>query len=58
MPLSDFMLSILVCPQCKGNLAYDRAADTLTCSTCRLRFRVEDDVPDMMVEKAERIDPR
>ena len=55
MPLSDQLLAILVCPACKGDLEYDRPNEKLTCHACRLRYRVEDDIPVMLVEEAERI---
>lgn len=55
MPLSPDLLSILVCPQCKGDLAYDEAAQTLTCERCRLRYRIVDDIPVMLIEEAEKI---
>jgi uncharacterized protein YbaR (Trm112 family) len=54
--LSQELLDILVCPACKGDLAYDSAAQTLTCPACRLRYRVEDDIPIMLEEEAERLD--
>jgi hypothetical protein len=54
MPLSPELLGILVCPACKGDLAYDANARTLTCSRCRLRYKVEDDIPVMLVEEAEK----
>jgi len=54
MPLSPDLLSILVCPACKGDLAYDAAAQTLTCAACRLRYRVVDDIPVMLAEEAEK----
>ena len=57
MPLSDELLEILVCPQCRGDLVYDRAAECLICARCRLRYLIVDDIPDMLVERAERIDP-
>ena len=56
MPISEELLSILVCPQCKGDLRYDREADRLTCEACRLRYPVVDDIPVMLIEEAERID--
>jgi uncharacterized protein YbaR (Trm112 family) len=55
MPLSPDLLSILVCPVCKGDLIYDANAQTLTCSTCRLRYKVVDDIPVMLVDEAEKI---
>ena len=54
MPLSPDLLSILVCPACKGDLEYDAAAQTLTCPRCRLRYKVVDDIPVMLVDKAEK----
>jgi uncharacterized protein YbaR (Trm112 family) len=54
MALSPDLLSILVCPACKGDLEYDAAAQTLTCARCRLRYKVVDDIPVMLVDKAEK----
>lgn len=55
MVLSPDLLQILVCPACKGELAYDASAQTLTCAKCRLRYRVVDDIPVMLVEEAEKL---
>ena len=55
MVLSPDLLSILVCPQCKGDLVYQVEAQTLTCDRCRLRYRIVDDIPVMLVDEAERI---
>ena len=54
MPLSPDLLAILVCPACKGDLVYDLSAATLTCEACRLRYRVIDDIPVMLVDQAEK----
>jgi uncharacterized protein len=54
MALSTDLLSILVCPACKGDLTYDAAAQTLTCPACRLRYKVVDDIPVMLVDEAEK----
>ncbi len=54
MVLSPDLLSILVCPACKGDLAYDPSAQTLTCDRCRLRYKVVDDIPVMLVDEAEK----
>ena len=55
MALSEDLLSILVCPVCKGDLTYDREGNTLTCSACKLCYRVVDDIPVMLVDQAERL---
>ena len=54
MPLSPELLNILVCPACKGDLVYEEAAQRLTCNACRLRYRIVDDIPVMLVEEAEK----
>lgn len=54
MALSPELLSILVCPACKGDLQYDESAQSLTCGACKLRYKVVDDIPVMLVEEAEK----
>ena len=54
MALSPELLSILVCPACKGDLSYDERSQTLTCDRCRLRYRIVDDIPVMLVDEAEK----
>lgn len=55
MALSPELLSILVCPACKGDLQYDESAKSLTCNACKLRYKVVDDIPVMLVEEAEKL---
>ncbi len=52
--LSDKLLAILACPQCKGDLEYDRDNNKLICQNCRLKFNVEDDIPIMLINEAEK----
>jgi len=47
------LLEILACPQCKGDLEYDQKQDQLACPVCRLKYRVEDDIPIMLIDEAE-----
>ena len=54
MPLNPDLLSILVCPVCKGDLTYDEAGSTLTCQACRLIYRIEDDIPVMLADEAKK----
>ena len=58
MPISEELFAILVCPQCKQDLVYDREADKLICEACGLRYPIVDDIPVMLVEEAERIEAR
>jgi uncharacterized protein YbaR (Trm112 family) len=53
--IDEELLNILACPVCKGSLEYDRENEKLICRTCRLVFRIEDDIPVMLVDEAERL---
>jgi uncharacterized protein YbaR (Trm112 family) len=50
MTLRKELLEILCCPMCKGELAYDAAAATLTCQACKLVFPIKDGIPMMRPE--------
>jgi uncharacterized protein YbaR (Trm112 family) len=54
MALSPDLLSVLCCPKCKGDLIYDDAGAKLTCPQCRLIYKIVDDIPDMLIENAEK----
>jgi uncharacterized protein YbaR (Trm112 family) len=51
--IDEDLLSILVCPVCKGTLEYERDDKKLICRACRLKFRIQDDIPVMLVDEAE-----
>jgi uncharacterized protein YbaR (Trm112 family) len=51
--LKKELLDILACPKCKGELQYDSQRQHLTCPACRLRYRIEDDIPIMLIDEAE-----
>ncbi|HKG95446.1 MAG TPA: Trm112 family protein [Gemmatimonadaceae bacterium] len=52
MTLSPQLLSILVCPKCKGKLEYQESESSLICRACRLRYAVRDDIPIMLIDEA------
>lgn len=52
MPLAPELLEILVCPKCKGDLEYREARQELVCHACRLVYRIEDDIPIMLIDEA------
>ena len=54
--LSKELLEILVCPKCKGDLEYDASNQKLICHVCRLRYAIEDDIPIMLIDEAEKMD--
>ena len=55
MTIDPKLLEILVCPKCRGELEYDESDQTLTCHWCKLRYRIEDDIPIMLIDEAEAI---
>ena len=52
--LDKELLDILACPKCKGELEYDRENEVLICHNCRLKYRIEDDIPIMLIDQAEK----
>lgn len=52
--LDKELLDILACPQCKGDLEYDRDNQKLICNSCRLKYKVRDGIPIMLIEEAEK----
>ena len=53
MVLSEKLLEILACPACKCPLEYDRQKEKLICHECGRRFKIEDDIPNMLLDEAE-----
>ena len=50
----DDLLEVLVCPQCRQKVELTADGRALTCDHCRLRYRIDDDIPVMLVEEAEK----
>ena len=53
--LNKTLLGVLACPKCKGSLKYEKAKQRLVCQKCRLAYRVEEGIPIMLVEEAEKV---
>jgi uncharacterized protein YbaR (Trm112 family) len=52
MALAPRLLALLVCPKCKGALAYREPEAALDCLACKLRYPVRDDIPVMLIDEA------
>ncbi len=52
--LSDELLKILACPKCKGQLDYVKDKEKLVCNGCRVTYRIENDIPIMLIDEAEK----
>jgi len=46
------LLEILACPKCKGELALADDESELRCDACRLRYRIEDGIPILLIDEA------
>ena len=53
MAVSRELLDLLVCPKSKAPLVYDAERNALVCEQSQLVYRVEDDIPVLLVEEAE-----
>ncbi|MFY9397684.1 MAG: Trm112 family protein [Desulfomonilia bacterium] len=57
MPIDKKLLDILACPKCKGRLVLEEDQSGLVCNACRLRYRIEDGIPIMLIDEAEPLKP-
>jgi uncharacterized protein YbaR (Trm112 family) len=55
MAIDAQLLEILVCPESKKPLVYFEAEGFLFCPESRLKYRIDDDIPVMLVDEAERL---
>lgn len=54
--IEPWLLELLVCPKCKGELRYEQSPESLVCERDRLRFDVRDDIPIMLIDEATSLD--
>lgn len=57
MKLSEDLLDILACPQCKGEVRVKDDETGIVCESCRLVYPVRDDIPVMLIDEAEALSP-
>lgn len=50
------LLDLLVCPQTRGPLSYDRARQELVSRQAGLAFPVRDGIPIMLIDEARKLD--
>ena len=56
MPLDDRLLEILACPSDKGPLLYFADENSLYNPRLKVRYRIEDDIPVMLIDESETVD--
>jgi uncharacterized protein YbaR (Trm112 family) len=55
MAVSQQLLDILACPQCKGEVKLNEQGNGLICERCKLMYEIKDDIPIMLIEKAKKL---
>lgn len=55
MALDPRLTATLVCPLCKGAIVWDAEKSVLVCPRCKLAFEVKDNIPNMLVEEAQKL---
>lgn len=52
MPIAAELREILACPNCKGELEFREEAQQIRCHACKLVYRIEDEIPVMLIDEA------
>ncbi len=50
--IDEALLSILVCPQCKGPVSYQEQREELWCKACMLCYPIRKGIPVMLLDEA------
>ncbi|HEU0301921.1 MAG TPA: Trm112 family protein [Longimicrobium sp.] len=50
--IEPWLLELLVCPKCKGDLRYEQSPEALVCERDRLRYEVRDGIPILLIDEA------
>jgi uncharacterized protein YbaR (Trm112 family) len=53
MTIAKDLLDILACPKCHQPVELNPQGTGLICDSCKLLFRIEDDIPIMLIDEAE-----
>lgn len=55
MGISKELLDILACPACKKELNLAEDGKWLVCSNCKLKYPIIENIPVMLIDKAEKL---
>jgi len=50
--IEPWLLELLVCPRCKGDLVYEQEPESLVCNACRMRYEVRENIPILLIDEA------
>ncbi|HEY0024743.1 MAG TPA: Trm112 family protein [Longimicrobium sp.] len=54
--IEPWLLDLLVCPKCRGELTYEKDPESLVCAADRLRYEVRDGIPILLIDEARPLD--
>jgi uncharacterized protein YbaR (Trm112 family) len=57
MVISQELIDIIACPQCKGDLELTSEQSWFICHSCALKYPIKDDIPVMLIEEASALNP-
>jgi len=55
--IESWLLEILVCPKCKGELRYEQDPESLVCEADWLRYEVREGIPILLIDEAKPLAP-
>lgn len=55
--IEAWLLELLVCPKCKGELRYEESPESLVCERDALRYAVRDNIPILLIDEATPLQP-
>ena len=55
MAIPSELLDILVCPKCREKVEPDKSNDCVICNNCELMYPVNEDIPVMLIDSAEKL---
>jgi hypothetical protein len=50
--IEPWLLELLVCPKCKGELVHESDPEALLCPACKLRYEVRENIPILLIDEA------
>ncbi len=53
--ISKELEDILACPKCKGDIKILECRIVVVCESCQLKYSVDNDIPIMLIDRAEKI---
>jgi len=58
MQIDNEIIKILACPKCHGKLIDVNDSQGFGCTACGLFYKIEDDIPNFLIDEAEPLSER